>query len=77
MTDYYVEDYLEMGEEMARFETEEHYRRYPEQYQETDYNAIFYAYLRLYPGKADVIQNAIMQAQTLGVDPESYLLDIL
>lgn len=38
---------------------------------------LFFIYLKLYPGKADEIANAIKRAEENGTDPESEILDVL
>lgn len=43
----------------------------------TNTNTLFYTYLKLYPGKADVILDAIARAEAEGSDPEAEILDVL
>lgn len=73
----YFEDYLELENELARFELEEDYRRHPEQYQDpkpSNTKDLFYTYLRLYPNKADEILATIREAEANGEDPEAAIL---
>ena len=77
MRNIYFDDF-DIGPQCEEYyEEKPELQDFPEKTSNIDVNTLFYTYLRLYPGKSDLIFSTIQSAVEHGEDPETALLDVL